>query len=128
MPTLADITNKPLEKNIEREGISLWPVLMNDKANVNEHEYLYWEFHENKTSDQAIRMGNWKAVRHDPNGLIELYDLKNDEKEQNNIADKHPDILNKMQDLLKHARTDHPLWQLKTGINTKYQTGKDIID
>jgi len=40
-----------------------------------EHPPFYWEFHE-KGFEQAVRMGDWKAVRHGTKMPIELYDLK----------------------------------------------------
>ncbi|MFN2121138.1 MAG: hypothetical protein ACK2T0_12140 [Anaerolineales bacterium] len=65
-----------------------------------EHEYLYWEFHENPTTEQAVRMGTWKAVRHAPSGAIELYDLRQDIGEENNVATEHADIVNRVKDYL----------------------------
>ena len=48
-----------------------------------QHEYLYWEFHE-QGGKTAVRMGNWKAVKRDidkvPQGATELYDLSKDDR------------------------------------------------
>ena len=41
------------------------------------HDFLYWEFHEGG-SKQAVRAGNWKAIRPRVAGPLELYDLAKD--------------------------------------------------
>jgi arylsulfatase A-like enzyme len=114
MITLADVSGKPLEKTIVTEGISFYPTLTGKKRAQVKHAYLYWEFHENRTSDQAILMGNWKAIRHAPDSAVEIYNLKSDSAEQNNVAAQNKSIVLKMAQLMKKARTHHELWPLKT--------------
>jgi hypothetical protein len=58
-------------------------------------------------------MGNWKAVRLAIDKPLELYDLKTDSSEKNNVAAAHPDIVAKIEDYLKTARTESPKWPLK---------------
>ena len=41
------------------------------------HEFMYWEFHE-RGFQQAVRMGNWKAVRLAKDKPLELYNLADD--------------------------------------------------
>jgi len=48
-------------------------------------------------------MGKWKAVRHDANGPLELYDLSVDIGEANDIAAEHPDIAAKIENYLARA-------------------------
>ncbi|MBN2413197.1 hypothetical protein JXQ31_16050 [candidate division KSB1 bacterium] len=71
------------------------------------------EFHENKTTDQAIRKGNWKAVRHSPDGPIELYDLKRDKIEKHSVAEQFPQIVKQMRTLFNETQTPHEIWPLK---------------
>lgn len=72
------------------------------------HDLLYWEFFE-RGFQQAIRMGDWKAVQLTP-GKIELYNLKTDLGERNDVADKNPDVIKKFQTLFKTARTESKDW------------------
>lgn len=116
MPTFADIAGEKLSKKIPSEGISFYPTLIGKTRKQKQHTYLYWEFHENKTSDQALRFGDWKAIRHDPNGAIEVYNLKEDAGEKNNVAAQHLEVVKKAQQLFAIARTPHELWPLKTAI------------
>lgn len=105
-PTVSDILKRKTPKGLD--GISILPELLGNKENQKQHDYLYWEFHE-KGGRQAVRMGNWKAVKYNvfkkPNAPIELYDLSKDKGEINNIAAQNPDIVKKMEGILKSART-----------------------
>ena len=51
-------------------------------------------------------MENWKAVRYNLNSDIELYNLKNDPGETKNIAKLHPNIINRVDSIVKISRTD----------------------
>lgn len=91
----------------ESQGISFLPTLLEKPQ--KEHEYLYWEFHDQK-GRQDIRTGNWKGVRlkmtDNPNAPIELYDLNKDLGEENNIADKHLDIVKRIDGYMKEAHQE----------------------
>jgi arylsulfatase A len=105
LPTCAELTGQALPEKID--GISLVPTLLGDRAKQKQHAYLYWEFHE-LGGRQAVRMGNWKAVRMNvlktPDAPIELYDLSQDIAEVNNVAAGHPDVVRKMKAILAEAR------------------------
>lgn len=104
-PTFAALAGVPVTDKID--GISILPTLLN-KGRQQQHEYLYWEFHENG-GRQAIRMGNWKAVKYrvkeDKNARWELYDFAADAHETHDIAAQHPDLAKKISGLAKHAHT-----------------------
>ena len=104
MPTFADITGAEIPVTID--GISLLPSLLGKKQ--KEHDYLYWEFHE-QGGKMAVRMDNWKAVKLNidkvPQGETELYDLFADIGEVNNIASSRPEIVKKMEEIMKEAHT-----------------------
>ncbi len=87
------------------DGISFLPTLTG-KGKQKEHDYLFWEFHE-QGGKMAVRMGNWKAVRlninKSPQGGIELYDLSTDIGETRNVASSNPEIVSKMEEIMKEA-------------------------
>ena len=55
---------------------------------------------------QSISIENWKAVWHNPDWDIELYNLENDLGKTKNIAKLHPDIVNWADYIFKNSRTD----------------------
>ena len=114
LPTACDIAGAEPPKGID--GISVLPAILGKEQKG--HECLYWEFHEGGYK-QAVRMGKWKAVRLGTQRPIELYDLSADLGEKNNIADEHPDVVAKMADILKAARTDSEHWPVREGPRPK---------
>jgi arylsulfatase A-like enzyme len=108
LPTVADLAGAPVTAKID--GISMRPALLG-KPQKN-HEFLYWEFHEDG-SKQAVRMGDWKAVRLAPGKPLELYNLKSDLSETNDVAGQNPATVNRIEDYLKTARTESETWPLK---------------
>jgi arylsulfatase A-like enzyme len=100
------------------DGLSFLPTLLGNARGQRQHDYLYWEFHENG-GRQAVRWGKWKGVRLNVNkqndAPIELYDLDKDPSEKNNIAAGHPDIVKKIAVILQRAHTPDKNWPLLPG-------------
>lgn len=113
MPTFCELA-KISEPN-HTDGISYIPALTGKKQ--KRHAYLYWEFHSYGNA-QAIRMGNWKGIRlkvkNNPNAPIQLFNLKKDIGETNNIAANHPDIIRRFTKLFKKAHTPSERFPLFT--------------
>jgi len=107
MPTFGELIHEPVPANVD--GLSLLP-LLTGKGKQKQHDYLYWEFHENGGS-QAVRMGNWKAIRLQVNSgkplPVELYNLKADPAELINVAGHYPEILIRMEKIIRGAHTDN---------------------
>ncbi len=113
LPTCCELIGVEAPEGID--GISMVPILLGRPGEQREHEFLYWEFHE-QGKRQAVRMGDWKGIRQNvaknPNGPIELYNLKNDISEKNNVAVRHPGIVAKIEECMKSARTTSEHWPL----------------
>lgn len=113
MPTLAQLTGATAPAN---DGVSFSPTLFS-KPQSQQHDHLYWEFYE-KGFKQAVRKGNWKAVRYfngtDPLPL-ELYDLSKDVAEQHNIAASNPAMVKEMEGIMakEHVTAVSPLFRVK---------------
>jgi arylsulfatase A len=111
MPTFCELAGIPVPDFTD--GISMLPTLLGNKDQQEEHENLYWEFHEGDKK-QAVRKGNWKGVRNnvarDPEGPIELYDLESDPGEMVNMADRYPEIVEEIARIMKTAREHDPNW------------------
>src|SRR5947209_9850877 len=109
LPTVAELAGVKPPPGID--GISIVPSLFGMKQ-TNQHEFLYWEFHE-RGFQQAARMGDWKAVRPQADQSLELYDLQTDESEKHNVAAEHSDIVEKFETFFKTTRTQSSEWPIK---------------
>ena len=109
MPTLAQIAQTDSPKNLD--GLSFLPTLLGKKQPV--HKHLYWEFHERGYTEQAIRMGQWKAIRHGVNSPIKLFNLHKDLSETQDVSAQNPVMVTQMQTLMNAERSDSTLWPLK---------------
>lgn len=109
LPTAADIAGVTPPENID--GISILPTLLGNKQDLSDR-FLYWEFHE-KGYQQAVRFGDWKAVRLAPESEMELYDLSSDPGEEKNVAAQHPDVTARIEAFLETARTPSTAWPIK---------------
>lgn len=111
------------------DGISIRPTLLG--GSQKPHPELYWELprYSEKTGTfapgvpmQAMRRGFWKAVRPNPDGEVELYDLKSDPGEQRNLAKEKPDLAASLDRAMRAARTPpraqtqpaHPWWDARS--------------
>jgi arylsulfatase A-like enzyme len=109
LPTCADLIGAKLPADVRTDGLSILPLLKGGAA--PKRDYFYWELHENSgPSLQAVRFGDWKAVKNGPTSAVELYDLKADPSETIDLAAKHPDLVAKAVKLMADAREDHPDW------------------
>jgi arylsulfatase A-like enzyme len=96
------------------DSISFVPALIGNADAQEQHEFLYWEFHESGFTQAALYQGRWKGIRHKTiSAPIDLYDLGNDISESTNVAAQHPDIVDKLDAYLKTARSDSPDWPAK---------------
>jgi len=103
LPTFRELSGSKAE--IKTDGISLVPALLSKKGQ-REHPYLYWEFHE-QGGRIAVRKGNWKGVKLNyakkPNAPMLLFDLSTDLREENNIANQHPEVVAELEQIMKES-------------------------
>lgn len=109
LPTCVELAGAKLPEGFTPDGFSLVSFLKGGHA--PKRDYFYWELHEGKPI-QAIRFGNYKAVKNGPRAEIELYNLDTDPGETTNLAADNPDLVAKAKTLMAEARTPDPLWPL----------------
>nr|HPM83541.1 sulfatase-like hydrolase/transferase [Candidatus Anammoximicrobium sp.] len=107
LPTVAELTGAELPDGFQPDGLSLVSFLRGGPA--PQREFFYWELHEGRPI-QAIRFGDWKAVRNGPSQPLELYDLRHDPGETTNLAAEKPELVAKAESLIKATRADDPNW------------------
>jgi arylsulfatase A-like enzyme len=110
LPTAVELAGAKLPDGMKTDGLSLVSFLKGGKA--PQRDCFYWELHEKKAI-QAIRFGDWKAVKNGPKAEIELYDLSKDSAEKNNLATTHPAEVKRAVELMKLSRTDDHAWPLE---------------
>ncbi len=111
LPTFAKLagTNAPSDRIID--GRDIWPLMAGKKDAKSPHKAFYYY---RMDQLQAVRSGNWKLhLQYDikkksqtTKAPLKLYDLNADIGETNNVADQHPDVVNRLISLAKKARDD----------------------
>jgi len=104
LPTAADLSGVTAPKGLD--GHSIVPTMLGKNQQVR-HASLYFEIYE-PYFQQAVRMGDWKGYRLGTKAPLELYDLYADPVEKQNIAAAHPDIVRKIEAIMKAEHTPSP--------------------
>ena len=104
MPTAADLAGVPHPARLD--GISILPTLLGQKQ-AKQHDSLYFEIYE-PYFQQSVRMGDWKGYRLGTKAPLELYDLKADPAEKQDIAAAHPEIVKKIEAIMLAEHTPSP--------------------
>ena len=110
LPTAAELAGAKLPAGYTTDGLSLVPFLRGGPAPAR--DYFYWELHETTKPLQAVRFGDWKAIRNGPGLPLALYDLATDLAETKDLAAARPDVVARAESFMRAARTDDPNWPL----------------
>ena len=108
LPTAAELAG--VEPPPGTDGLSFAPELSGRPQ--PEHDHLYWEFHSRQYS-QAVRQGDWKAVRSPGGAPLELYDLADDLGETRDVAAGHPAVARRMDELMSASHVASPDWPVE---------------
>lgn len=109
LATLAEVAG--VDVKVKTDGISFLAELLGKPEEQRQHEFLYWEFPE-YNGQQALRMGRWKAIRKNINNgnlKLELFDLERDPLEQEDVANRFPEIVADMELILAREHTPSAL-------------------
>jgi arylsulfatase len=113
LPTVWEAVGIAPLKDID--GLSLLPTLL-AQGEQKRHEFLYWEF-PGYGGQQAVREGNWKAVRQNlgkGNLTTELYDLAADPSESKDVAAANPEIVKRLEARMREQHTPSAEFPLQT--------------
>lgn len=126
-PTICEMSGAPIPPSQELDGKSILPILQSKQTTLGENEQpraIFWHFpcylqsYRNVIDEQrdplfrtrpcsVVRKGDWKLVQYFEDNQIELFNLKNDIGETNNLRDRNPEKAKELLDSLM-------AWQSKT--------------
>ncbi|PPL02897.1 arylsulfatase [Parapedobacter indicus] len=109
LPTVCDIVG--LRPSVHVDGVSYFPLLEGAATLPAPHPTFYWEVNETRGPIQAVLMGEWKGIKQYQKPF-ELYNIKQDPNETQNLAASHPDIVKQIETYLSETRTEHPEFPL----------------
>ena len=98
LPTACELAG--IESPTDIDGISYLPTLLGHKQ--RQHDFLYWQYREK----DAVRQGQWKAVRTRLAEPLELYDLNADICEHNNVAASNPAVVERLESVIAKVRQE----------------------
>ncbi len=108
------------------DSISYLPTLKGEGRQQKKHKYVYFELHH--PNRRAVRCGDWVAVQQyvstespDVN-KIELFNLKKDLEQKNNVADKYPEKVSELKKMFVDAFTPSKLFPM----DRDFKNGKKL--
>ncbi len=103
------------------DGVDLMPYLLGEKTG-DVHEYLFWLNNDPTDAPRrhlvAVRSKDWRLYRYRETEPWQLFDLEKDPREEEDIADQYPDVVEKLAN--KHAEWKSTLSPLLTKTEEKY--------
>ena len=105
-PTLLSMAGIEIEKNIVLDGVDLSPLIQKNKP--LEREDLFWHYPHYHgsgwTPGAAIRQGDWKLIEFHESNSIELYNLKNDLSEKEDLSLRFPEKVIELKNRLRELQ------------------------
>lgn len=88
------------------DGVSIAPLLRGEKL---DREAIYWHYphygNQGGTPGSSVRAGDYKLIEFFESGHVELYNLREDIGEENDLADELPEVRDRLKTML-HAWRD----------------------
>ncbi|MGL4555282.1 MAG: arylsulfatase [Gemmataceae bacterium] len=113
LPTALEWVGKASATPAGLDGLSFAAALRGERQTP--HEYMLWEF-PGYGGQQAVIQGRWKGLKRDMNkgpAKLQLYDLTADPNEEKDVAADHPDVVKKLEAVLKEKRSPSKLFPIK---------------
>ncbi len=102
LPTLCEAAGVDIPNDRPIDGLSLMPLIK--QAGSLDREALYWHFPHYRHGNSPysiIRKGDWKLIKHYVGPRFEMFNLKEDLSEKNNLAESHPEKLKELHEDLQ---------------------------
>lgn len=107
VPSLLELTGTPKPENVAYDGVALPGVLLG-KSTASRNKPLFFRrppdrdafYGDNDLPDLAVRDGKWKLLCEYDGSQPELYDLAVDRGEKTNVAEKNPQVVERLTKLV----------------------------
>ncbi|MDA0195131.1 MAG: sulfatase [Bacteroidetes bacterium] len=108
-PTILDMLGLPIPTENKLDGVSI-ANLVKGQTELD-REAIYWHFphysnHGMQSPGGAIRSGDYKLLEYFENGSVQLFNLKDDIGEQNDLAASEPEKVRELKAMLQKWRED----------------------
>ncbi|MBR2359036.1 MAG: sulfatase-like hydrolase/transferase [Bacteroidaceae bacterium] len=107
MPTLAAAAKAEDKLPTRRNGMNILPLIMGEEMPETDERMLYWEF---PGKQRAARKGDWKVVTIKKDAPLELYNIRKDMTESNDLAKEYPELVEQFEREMKAGRVPSPNW------------------
>ena len=101
LPTIAKLANAELPTDRVIDGKNIWPLMSGEADAKSPHDIYYYY---RGTNLQSARSGKWKLRLEKK--MIELFDLNADIGEVENLADRFPEVVDKLSKQIKDFDAD----------------------
>lgn len=117
-PTILEIASLKLNLPLPTDGVSFTSALRGEK---HDRGPMYWHYphygNQGNAPTAAVREGDWKLIEWYEDGKLELFNLKEDISEKNDLSKKHPDKVKTLSAKLTN-------WRKETGAQMPTQNKK----
>ena len=106
LPTILAVAESDIPINLP--GENLIPYFKGDKKD-EPTDVHYWRW----MGQRAVRAGDWKWVSHPRQNVVGLFNLAEDESEENNLLELNPEKAAELENLWKiwNKKNSKPLWR-----------------
>ena len=106
--TLLDAAKIDTRPKGHTDGLSLIPILKNPGRTLDREAifFHYPHYYHTTTPVTAMRKGDWKLLEYYEDNRVELYNLKNDLGESQDLANSMPDLASQLRSELHNWRTE----------------------
>jgi arylsulfatase A-like enzyme len=106
-PTILEMADLPLRPHQHVDGVSFAPLIKG--SGTVSREAIYWHFphysnHGMQSPGGAVRAGDFKLLEYFENGTVQLFDLRHDIGEQNDLASIMPEKVAQLRSMLHDWR------------------------
>lgn len=105
-PTFLELAGVSYDPNLILDGKSMVDMIIKGKENYNRPIFWHYPVYHHAEPASVVRKGDYKLIENLVDGSLELYNLKDDIGETQNLADDKKEIATKLSDLLQAWQKD----------------------